>query len=393
MARSAQLPPPRVPTTGAANVDGPASKPEESDATAHTIVGRYGLDPYALKAMQDYALHHQVIIEQAFRSFDALMPSALWQAQLAAASDFARTLTGPSVLTGLREAMWAQGAVQRLLASTAFLQFGELKGLDVATTYADRLTGLSAAIRLVQELPSSTAIAQASAAAQRIERLNTASLTSWRRLLVHPPVAVVDLVRVEAAGRTTFGLASASALITRDKGPSAAPDEAWLAAPAETRDELLMRLNELHAALPAKLHGAWDRATRPGPAAASQAASTLVELIDWSLRLAAPEKAVLEWHASEHRSAAELYQGGPTRGLRVRFLLRNRGADGVAANTYAKHLAEILKLLQGGKHRIEDEDLTIIKCAIPSVEGLLTFVLLAGSTSVDDDSDHTPRHS
>jgi hypothetical protein len=374
-------------------VDDPASKPEESDATAHTIVGRYGLDPYALKAMQDYALHHQMIIEQALRSFDALMPSALWQAQLAAASDFARTLTGPSVLTGLREAMRAQGEVQRILASTALIQFGELKGLDVATAYANRLTGLSAAITLVQELPSSTAIAQASAAARRVERLNTASLTSWRRLIVQSPVAVVDLVRLEAAGRTTYGLANASALITRAIGPSDAPGKAWLTAPAETRDELLLRLRELDAALPAKLHGAWDRTSRPGPSAASQAAGTLVELIDWSLRLAAPDQAVLEWHASENRSAAELHEGGPTRGLRVRFLLRYRGADGVAADTYTKHLAEILKLLQGGKHRLEDEDLTIIRCTIPSVEGLLSFVLLAGTTSVDVDSNHRPRNS
>lgn len=374
-------------------VDDPAAKPKQARAKAHTLSGLYGLDPSALKAMQEYLLLHQSGVGQALRSLDALMPSALQQVQLGVAAGFARTLTGASALTGLREAMRAQGELQRVLTSPAWSRLGELKGFETANAYANRLTGLSAAIRAVQELPSNAAIEQASATFRRVERLNTASLTSWRRLTVRPPGVAVDFVRLEAAGRTTFGLASVSAFITRYTGPADVPGKDWLVAPTETRDQLLLRLKDLDEALPAKLHGAWDRASRPGPSAASQAANTLVELIDWSLRLAAPDEAVLDWHVAEHRSPTELHEGRPTRGLKVRFLLRYHGADGVAADTYAKHVAEILKLLQGGKHHLVDEDLTIIRHTIPSVEGLLSFVLLAGTTSLDADPDRTPRNA
>jgi hypothetical protein len=186
-------------------MDDPSSKRDESDV-ARSVASRYGFDPHALKAMQEFALQNQRLVDQALRSFDALMPNALQQAQFAAAAELARTLTGLSALTGLREAMRAQGEVQRVLASAAMSRYGELKGIDVAKAHADRLTGLSAAIKLVQELPSSTVIAQASAVSRRVERLNTATMTSWRRVVVQPPGAVLNLVRLEAAGRTTYGL-------------------------------------------------------------------------------------------------------------------------------------------------------------------------------------------
>jgi hypothetical protein len=327
--------------------------------------------------MQQYAMSHQTVLDQAFRRIDALMPGALQQVQLAASADIARTLTGPSALTGVREAMWAQAELQRVLLSPAWQLVQETMGLAAAEAYSSQLSGLSAAIRAVQELPRNEALWYASAAVRRVERLNTVTVTAWRRFAIRPPSAPEDVIRLGTAGRTTYGLVSASALVTRVASPAEAATEPWLTAPVEMRDDLLERLRELDPGLPGKLHGAWDRASRPGPSAASQVANTLVELIDWSLRLAAPDEEVLAWHTSTHRSPAELNRDLPTRRLKVRYLMRDRDPDGRAADAYGRHLSVLLEGLQGGKHHLEDEDVAIVKHMIPAVEGFLGFVLLS----------------
>jgi hypothetical protein len=185
-------------------------------------------------------------------------------------------------------------------------------------------------------------------------------------------------MRLTGAAATTFSLASVSALIVGAASPGDPTIEPWHAAPREMRSRLLARLADLDANLPNKLHAAWDRSMKPGPGAGSQIANSLMELIDWTLRLAAPEDAVLRWHTDGARPKTELTdQGTPTRASKVRYLLRARDSDGRAAEAYVKQLGALVDLLQGGKHRLTDEDMAVVRHMIPTVEGFLTFVLLA----------------
>lgn len=109
--------------------------------------------------------------------------------------------------------------------------------------------------------------------------------------------------------------------------------------------------------------------------AVSQAANSLVELIDWTLRLAAPESAVLTWHSDEGRPVDEPHEGRPTRSLRIRFVVRAR-PDAMAAEMYVSSLRELMKLLQGHKHGKDEQGLVPLARLMPTVEAFLSFLLL-----------------
>jgi hypothetical protein len=125
----------------------------------------------------------------------------------------------------------------------------------------------------------------------------------------------------------------------------------------------------------ARWEGAWERTQRPGPDAASQAAHSLVELIDWSLREAAPDDEVLSWHRAESRPAAELHVGKPTRKLRLQFLVRDRKSDAEGAEILITSLLAMVQLLQKKKHAQGDNERVAIRRLIPGIESMLYFVL------------------
>ena len=129
-------------------------------------------------------------------------------------------------------------------------------------------------------------------------------------------------------------------------------------------------------ALPTKLDGAWNAVSTGGPDAASQAASSLVESIEWFLRLGAPEADVLLWHASNDRPATEVTeQGHPTRGLRIEFLLVQSGRNAYPARHFTRGLIEILEFLQGVKHNRDFDDVAAVQRIIPAVEALFAFLV------------------
>jgi Predicted pPIWI-associating nuclease len=122
----------------------------------------------------------------------------------------------------------------------------------------------------------------------------------------------------------------------------------------------------------------WDRVKSPGPDGLSQAATSAIELIDWFLRSAAPDHDVLEWHRSEGRADKELHGGRPTRGLRIRFMLRDRQPDGPLAEAYVSTLLVIAKELQTIKHSEVRSDMGALERLLPSVEAVFAFILPAG---------------
>lgn len=220
--------------------------------------------------------------------------------------------------------------------------------------------------RMLPELHASVAYAiEALAITARLAPELPHSASTWRLL---------------DAGRTTLGMSTTGLLLSRSEDewrddPLDDQDDELIGGPAEARRRLRNELARLHPSLVNRLDGAWERVGRHGPDAASQAANSLVELIDWTLRSAAPDTEVLSWHLEGGRPTAELHEGRPTRPLRVRFIARNR-PDAVAAEMYAKGISGLVELLQGHKHGAGEQQLAAVARLLPTVEAHLCFLLL-----------------
>lgn len=146
--------------------------------------------------------------------------------------------------------------------------------------------------------------------------------------------------------------------------------------PAGPSADLRDRLAELNPYLRVRLDGAWERINRGGPDGASQAANSLMELVDWTLRLLAPDNEVLAWHAADNRPAKELHDGRPTRPARVSFVVRNSPEKNSSLSLYLKAVQELAKLIQDSKHPIEVGRARALAPIALTVEGVLHFLLV-----------------
>lgn len=190
---------------------------------------------------------------------------------------------------------------------------------------------------------------------------------------VRPPI---DLDRLVAAGATTLEITTAGSVIVGSPPPAfeAAP---WEEAPGELRDRMRARLSDIDPGLARKLDGVWERVLVPGPDAASQAANSLIEVIDWFLRLAAPESDVLVWHSESRGPGTQLTDDGrPTRALRVSYVLMTAHREAKPARRFTLGLVDILEFLQGAKHGLDFDDVEAVRRLIPAVEALLTYILI-----------------
>jgi hypothetical protein len=142
------------------------------------------------------------------------------------------------------------------------------------------------------------------------------------------------------------------------------------------RERFRARLMVLGPDLVDRLDGAWERVGRPGPDAASQAAHSLVEFIDWTLRRAAPEEDVLTWHRQTGRPSDELNRSGlATRALKIRYIMRDRADEADSAEMQVRSVTEIMNYLQKKKHSQGDKELRAVARLIPGIEAAFTFIL------------------
>src|SRR5262249_2227497 len=77
--------------------------------------------------------------------------------------------------------------------------------------------------------------------------------------------------------------------------------EPWEEGPLDVGRALRKRLGEIDPSVPELLEGAWHELKWPSPAAVSKAANCVIEVLDRTLRAAAPEAAVREWHRHSGR--------------------------------------------------------------------------------------------
>lgn len=123
--------------------------------------------------------------------------------------------------------------------------------------------------------------------------------------------------------------------------------------------------------------GAWERLLVEGPDGPSQAAHSIQELLDSALRLAAPDDDVLAWHVARNGAADELNKDGrPTRGLRVRYIVRERPQD-KTAKLFSGSQNKLTEALQQAKHAAEGPLGPIgIQCVLLQTEALLGYLLV-----------------
>jgi|GEM_PF-1882946 len=199
----------------------------------------------------------------------------------------------------------------------------------------------------------------------------------WRTLLEGEGTSIpapISPDRIFVGGRGVLGVnlaAAARAGIAVDVDDDLLSEES---APRELRSLLVSKLRQLDEMLPDKLEGAWERVSRPGPDAASQAASSLVEVLDWSLRRATEGVDLLNWLRTSQLASTNLDQHGrPTRALRVRYLCRD-DPSGDIVEAFVRIISETYSTIQSVKHKGHAVDPVVVQRLIPTVEAVLTFV-------------------
>lgn len=201
-------------------------------------------------------------------------------------------------------------------------------------------------------------------------RLLTANVATLERTLkIVPFEPVLPDRAIQFASHTALTVATGGLALAEPKEKD--PFDSLV---RESRAVLVTRLDEHCPGASEQLLGAWERLEKPGPAAVSQAADSIVELVDRTLRSLAPNDEVLLWHADEGRPEDELHQGRPTRRLRVFYIFRSAGHPDRAAAA-ADHLIALCQLAQGEKHSgYGTAGLVSLRLTLSGVEGLLSLI-------------------
>jgi hypothetical protein len=279
-----------------------------------------------------------------------------------------KLLAGWSAITALHDAQ----ATQRLLAP----KFDLLMGGSRAAEQMRHAIGISA------HLTASTRMLSEFRRPFTFELPTSLSVHAYRLVIETTPASPteVEADRVAFAGHDALGIAEMS-LALADEAEDAdqeVEDDAYGLMPDRLHVQIRVALANLHPHLVARLDGAWERLSTTGPDAASQAAHSVQELIDGTLRAAAPDADVLAWHTATGLSADELHTNGPTRSLRVKYAIRNRPDQTKAARYYLRGLSDVVSVLQEAKHGAEGgSDRFSGSC-------LLSNVIAMATTKIED---------
>ena len=273
----------------------------------------------------------------------------------------------------LQTALDVGGHLNQLLSQDAWWQNSAL-GVELAGLAQSHveLTGWAATAFPARELLAETA----------------GSAELWGRSVLELPEHP-HLVAPVRSGRTSTALTSANLLVNLRDEEEASEEAAalvtsavldpWEAGRIELAGELYAVLGGFDATVPTMLRGAWHDVTVRGPAAAETTAHLVVEAIDRTLRAVTPDPQVLvEWHVKNNRPAKELHNGGPTRGLRVRYLARELKEKPLVIaqeDALTKLLTEVMGGAQGVKHA-SNGGLVLARSVLVSAETLLMQLFL-----------------
>lgn len=186
------------------------------------------------------------------------------------------------------------------------------------------------------------------------------------------------LDRIEIVGRGTGWAIQSGIALTEDDPVEVEQlhsDAVAVLGPAQLSAELAEHLSGLNVNLAAKWNGVWERILHGGDDASSQAANSLMECVDWTLRTVSPDGDVLPWHQQCGLPADLLHKGKPTRSLRLRFAIRNQPEKEFALPLFLKTVAELVSAIEGRKHRLEINPERALIPLVLTAQGFLLFLL------------------
>jgi hypothetical protein len=324
-------------------------------------------------------------VTQNFRAWDRVIaPSARWHEQFVAA-DWAKHTFGSTALTSWRMSLAADSFFAQFKATAANLQLYQSK-------WADDIAWITKA-----NVGFTDWVVTQDATSRLIGEISGKPLGLWEEYVETLPADPDDRVlrAMVATGSAGLGLFGADVLesgiddtdfldlaVERVETDVLAP---WGRARLRAAGELYDRLAAIDPTVPDLLRGAWEEIDRDGPAAASKAAHCLVEALDRTLRVAAPEDAVRVWHAANRRSTSEFGDRGQvTRPLRVMYLAAQIGGAKKVVIAQYESLTTLLTPLHGrleGVKHASTADVTAVRSLLLTVEGFLSVLFLGSLLS------------
>ena len=326
---------------------------------------------------------------------DQLTPPMLMNVQRSVAADLAAIVTGPSALTGWREALAAQtqltGVTEMISAITA----------DQRNVLGSVFTNITSLSQLASH--NVNVLTPWADLATRYDTLPLAAapLAAYRRY-IEPLEDDPDPHRLRMGALASFGIGGAAAsqvllvddgdadgdeLIVVERVAEQFTDELiapWRASQIGAAEDLRERLGALDRKIPEMLDGAWAEIDRPGPAQLEKLSQCAVEAIDRTLRAAAPDAAVTDWLAATGLTSGKklvLYSetGRLTRQARIRYITRDRTSDSKLIENQNLALSglvgELVSRFNAGKHASAGA-MAQARSMLMQVEALLSQLLL-----------------
>jgi len=293
---------------------------------------------------------------------------------LTAAAASARLFTGSSAFAAAIDAQQARTRIFSTLIDTGLQEHLRLLNGAAFTAMQEHFKEITRMASTIEAMPP---LYQRLSTPLLVQRSLGVGVRGWDEAARAIGATRIEqrAVPLRAFGRGTLGITAAGIALSEGADEADITEAEELLGPRIMASELRARLAELDPSLSDRLDGAWERVSRAGPDAASQAAHSLMETVDGALRSAAPDPEVLSW-CEETGRGAELHEDRPTRSLRVKYLLRGRPGEAKAARLHLRALTDLVSVIQDFKHSTGDKDLVAVARLIPTVEGLLIFVLL-----------------
>jgi predicted pPIWI-associating nuclease len=185
------------------------------------------------------------------------------------------------------------------------------------------------------------------------------------------------LNRIDLAGRVTCWTVNAGVMLTaRTLDGEIDVETGTTLGPAHATAELRARLKVVDAELCVKLDGAWERINKGGTDAGRQAAHSLMEAVDWTLRTLAPEEDVMVWRRANDPKEGDLDKNGrPTRVMKLRYIVRDKPEKLPAMNLYRRAIGDLVEAIQSPKHGLRTTDPKALAPVALSVESFLLFLV------------------
>lgn len=337
----------------------------------------------ALNAVKPQARFMGTLAES-FRRIDRITKNDWLLPQQAVVANWTQVTLGSSALTSWRASLEAQTRVSKMFVGSQPL--------------------LAAQFKLIQDLKRITATqvsltdwaVRHDAGSRLLGEISGKPLGLWRTyvndLSTAPNQEGLELS--VATGEVGLGLLAADMVGSAAADTQFEPEavervqaevlEPWRQGRLDSTEQLYVRLGTIDATVPELLKGAWDNVLRNGPAAASQAAYCVTEVLDRTLRAAAPDDEVRAWHTATGRPAAEWEnQDRPPRSLRVKFLAQRAGGTRKLVVAQYESLATLVQPLQGrlqGVKHASTGEVALVCALLQTTESFLTVLFMTSES-------------